>query len=210
MLHLLAALLIGSAWASAPVNTAGPLDCSTGICTQRLVTERIPFDSTRFRWTTLTQQFNSANEGENVASYQQMIKLGPSPSWSLVGETRCVDQRGGCHGAEIDLVVDGPLQPGDWRLGQSIVIWKMPGSTADPPTANFGLLVAPQWDQRENIRVDVGIGIQTRNNIAALQIRSGEKIALDDDGQIALRYNPATLRVELLSHGMVIWSVPTQ
>jgi hypothetical protein len=206
------ALLLFAADASAsdPVNTAGKLDCTTGICTPHLVQQTVPFDSTAFTWTSLTQQFNNASAGENVATYSQMWKQASGTSWAFVAENRCINKRGGCHGAEIDLVVDGPLQDGDWRLGQSIVIWRMPNSAPGAPTANYGLLIAPQWDQRENIRVDVGVGIQTRCNVACLQIRSGESIALDDAGQITIRYNPVSGAIEFRNGARVVSTIATQ
>jgi len=205
----LAALAFSAlAHASSPVNTAEPIDCSTGICTAHLLAETIPFDSTAFRWTSLTQQFNYASAGENVATYSQMWKQGPGTSWAFVAEDRCQHQRGGCHGAEIDLVVDGPLQPGDWRLGQSIVIWKMPNS-GGTPTANYALLIAGGVPYREQVRVDYGVSVQVHCNVACLQVRSGDKIALDDAGQIAFRYNPAAQRVELLNGERVVAAFPT-
>ena len=171
------------------------------------VCQEVSFNDTRFVWMSLFQQTNNADAGENVALYTQQLKYGKGNSWGSVSEIRCVNHWGGCHGHEVDLVVNGPLAWGDWRTGQSIVIWKLPGSEGQPQ-ANFGLLVAPQWDERENIRVDVGIGVQTRHNIAAVQIRSGEKIALDDSGKIAIRFNPTTQQIEFLNGERVLQSIP--
>lgn len=208
-LLLLALLAASTAYASPPENTAAPIDCSTGICTSKLVAETIPFDSTAFRWTSLTQQFNHAAAGENVATYTQMWKQGPGTSWAFAAENRCINQRGGCHGAEIDLVVDGPVQDGDWRLGQSIVIWKMPNSVG-VPEANYALLIAGGVPYREDVRVDYGISVQTHCYFACLQVRTGEKIALSDDAKIAFRYNPMSASIEFLNGERVVFAIPTQ
>ena len=200
-------LFAASAFASEPTNTAGPLDCSTGICTQRLTKETVPAGTIPFHWTTLTQLFNKTDDGENVATYSQAWKQAFGPTWSTVGETRCIYPRGGCHGAEFDLVVDGPLLPGDWRLGMSIVIWKMPGSTG-VPTASNALYIAGGVPYREEVRVDSGVNVDMHCNIACLRVRSGEKVGLSDDGLVAFRFNPVTHMVELLYGEQVLWSVP--
>lgn len=195
------AVLLVALFAAVKAYGCSSMNGKVSIC------QEVPSLSTEFVWTSLFQQTNHADTGENVVLYSQQLKQGTGTSWASVFEARCYNRRGGCHGQEIDLVVDGPLQLGDWRIGQSIVIWKMPGSDG-VPSANFGLLVAPQWTERENVKVDVGIGIQTRNNVAALQVRSGEKIALDDSGRIAFRFNPATKQIEFLNGETVLWAVP--
>jgi len=171
------------------------------------VCQNVPPISSQFVWTVLYQQNDFADVGENVVLYSQQNKFGAGPAWGSVSEARCNHPRGGCAGQEIDLVVNGPLQFGDWRIGQSIVLWRVPG-TDGVPSVNYGLLVASEWNDRENIRAEVGIGIDTRNNIAALRIRSGEKIALDDEGRITFRFNPAAQTIEFANGDRVIWSIP--
>lgn len=200
-----------TATASAPTNTAGPLDCSTGICTSKLVSETIPANSTQFRWTNLNQQFNNANAGENVATYSQMWKKGLGNSWGSVSEARCINPRNGCHGLEVDLVLNGELDEaaGDWRLGQSIVLWQLPGSTG-VPTATNALYIAGGLPHREDVRTKYGVNVDLHCNVACLRVRSGEKIVLSDDDQIAIRFNPVTDNVELLNGTRVIWKVSAQ
>lgn len=206
---LSALLLLLSLHVSAQDRTPTPLDCRSlpwdgGFATCNESEEVPPYD-TRFRWLRLFQQTNNAAVGENVTVYSKQRKQGAGSSWAFVAEAACMHERGGCHGAEIDLMVSGPVQWGDWRLGQSIVIWSL---GAPNPQAHFGLLVAPEWTRRNEITSQYGVHVDLVCTIACMSVREDQKICLEATGKVCLRLNTHTRRVELLNGERVLTAWP--
>lgn len=175
-----------------------------------------PFDSTVFRWSHLIVQDNvsGTETSENVTLYAKMHKLGPGRSWSLVAETQCVFQRGGCHVAEFDLVVAGAVKDGDWRLGGSTVMWtpqtlEQTAALGGAPMYHHLWLYAIQWDQRNALRGEHGVTVDAYCTMSCLTIRAGQRFGLEMSGQIAIRYDQTAHEIQFLNGSHVLAVIPT-
>lgn len=146
------------------------------------------------------------------AIYGTTNKYNDGPAFGGVFEVEDTTGRGPLWGVEIDTMSIGPDHPENGgkglRRGLGVVVGVNQGRQV-PTVIGYGIALLPFYRDRDWVSVNFGLHIGVHSNVAAIAIPAGDRIALEESGMIAFRYNPATLNVELMNGQRVVgaWSV---
>lgn len=153
--------------------------------------------SRTLEWANLAVLFNHSDHGANVASYAQARKLGRGTTWAGVFEVQDAVGRGGFHGVQIDAFTTGPSPvPGSMegdRIGLDIVVGRAFG-LGPKATVDYGVIIAPSGFRDEEADVNFGMMVWTQCRYACFAMRAGNKIAYEESGQVASKFDPRTGR----------------
>jgi hypothetical protein len=140
---------------------------------------------------------------ENVAGHFQANKYGKGATWGLLSEVEDPTGAGYLWGAEIDLLSRGD---GDaWlRRGLGIVLGVNQG--VGTATIGYGIDILPFWRDRGRVDVMYGIHVGVPARVAAIAVQAGQRVALEESGRIAIRFNPNTNAVEIVNGERVLTS----
>jgi len=153
-------------------------------------------NSRTLEWGNLSILNNYSNHGENVATYAQANKFANGTTWAGVFETEDSVGTGGFWGIEIDAFTRGPSpSPGAYgdRIGLGIILGRA-GFTGDKATIDYGVLVAPVHADDSEADVNFGMMVYAQCRFACFAMRAGNKIAWEESGQIASKFDPQTGR----------------
>lgn len=153
--------------------------------------------SKTYEWANLTVLNNPSNFGANVASYRQALKTGRGQTWGAVAELQDATGRGGFHAMEIDAFTTGPSEsPGSRdgdRIGLGIIVGRA-FNTGPKATVDYGIFVAPAGLKDEEADVNFGMMVWSQCRFACYAMRAGNRIAYEESGSIASKFDPATGR----------------
>ena len=148
-------------------------------------------------WANLTILNNPADQGANVASYAQALKTGRGATWAGVMELQDATGRGGFHALEIDAYTTGPSPtPGSMegdRIGLGIILGRA-FNTGPKATVDYGVFIAPTGLNDDEADVNFGMMVWAQCRFACYAMRAGNKIAYEESGAIASKFDPATGR----------------
>lgn len=148
-------------------------------------------------WANLTVLNNPSDYGANVAVYGQANKTGRGTTWGGVLEVQDAIGHGGFHGLEIDAFTTGESPvPGSMdgdRIGLSIILGRA-FATGPKATVDYGVFVAPSHLKDEEADVNFGMMVWAQCRFACYAMRAGNKIAYEESGAIASKFDPATGR----------------
>lgn len=153
--------------------------------------------SRTLEWANLTVLNNPSDYGANVASYAQAQKTGRGPTWAGVLELQDATGRGGFHALEIDAYTTGPSPfPGSMegdRIGLGIIVGR--AFNAGPKaTLDYGVFVAPTGLNDDEADVNFGMMVWSQCRFACYAMRAGNRMAYEESGAIASKFDPATGR----------------
>jgi hypothetical protein len=153
--------------------------------------------SQTFEWANLTILNNPADGGANVASYSQALKTGRGTTWAGVLEVQDGTGRGGFFGLEIDAYTSGPSPaPGSMdgdRIGLGIILGRA-FKTGPKATVDYGVFIAPAALDDNEADVNFGMMVWSHCRFACFAMRAGNKIAYEESGAIASKFDPHTGR----------------
>ena len=153
--------------------------------------------SRTLEWANLTVLNNPSDYGANVASYSQARKTGRGPTWAGVMELQDATGRGGFHALEIDAYTTGPSPtPGSMdgdRIGLGIILGRAFNS-GPKATIDYGVFIAPTGLNDDEADVNFGMMVWAQCRFACYAMRAGNKIAYEESGAIANKFDPATGR----------------
>jgi hypothetical protein len=153
--------------------------------------------SQTFEWANLTILNNPADAGANVASYSQALKTGRGTTWAGVLEVQDGTGRGGFFGLEIDAYTSGPSPtPGSMdgdRIGLGIILGRA-FKTGGKATVDYGIMIAPAGLDDNEADVNFGMMVWSQCRFACFAMRAGNKIAYEESGAIASKFDPHTGR----------------
>ena len=153
--------------------------------------------SRTLEWANLTVLNNPSDHGANVASYSQAQKTGLGTTWAGVMEVQDATGRGGFFGLEIDAFTTGPSpSPGSMegdRIGLGIIVGRA-FNTGPKATVDYGVLIAPVALKDEDVDVNFGMMVWAQCRFACYAMRAGNKIAYEESGAIASKFDPQTGR----------------
>ena len=153
--------------------------------------------SRTFEWANLTVLNNPSDHGANVATYSQAQKTGRGTTWAGVMEVQDATGRGGFFGLEIDAFTTGPSpSPGSMegdRIGLGIIVGRA-FNTGPKATLDYGVLIAPVALKDEDVDVNFGMMVWAQCRFACYAMRAGNKIAYEESGAIASKFDPQTGR----------------
>ena len=153
--------------------------------------------SQSFEWASLTVLNNPANGGANVATYSQALKTGRGTTWAGVLEVQDATGHGGFFGLEIDAYTTGPSPyPGSMegdRIGIGIILGRA-FNTGPKATIDYGVLVAPAGLDDAHADVNFGMMVWAQCRFACFAMRAGNKIAYEESGAVASKFDPETGR----------------
>jgi hypothetical protein len=153
--------------------------------------------SQTFEWANLPILNNPADAGANVASYSQALKTGRGTTWAGVLEVQDGTGRGGFFGLEIDAYTSGPSPtPGSMdgdRIGLGIILGRA-FKTGGKATVDYGIMIAPAGLDDNEADVNFGMMVWSQCRFACFAMRAGNKIAYEESGAIASKFDPATGR----------------
>ena len=159
--------------------------------------------SKSLEWANLTILNNPSDFGANVASYSQTLKTGRGISWAAVHEVQDATGYGGFFGLEIDAFTSGPSPtPGSMngdRIGLGIILGRA-FNTGPKATVDYGVLIAPAGLKDTEADVNFGMMVWAQCRFACFAMRAGNKIAYEESGAIATKFDPDTGRWGLF-HG---------
>jgi hypothetical protein len=155
--------------------------------------------SRSLEWASLTILNNPSDFGANVASYSQAQKTGRGTTWAGVYELQDAVGRGGFHALEIDAFTTGPSPtPGSMdgdRIGLGIVHGRaFDTGVGDKATLDYAVFVAPSRLKDEDADVNFGMMVWSQCRYACYAMRAGNKIAYEESGAIASKFDPTTGR----------------
>jgi hypothetical protein len=166
--------------------------------------------SRTYEWANLTILNNPSDFGANVASYSQANKTGRGTTWAGVFELQDGSGRGGFHALEIDAFTTGPSPaPGSMdgdRIGLGLIVGKAFG-TGPKATLDYGVFVAPAGLRDEDADVNFGMMVWAQCRFACYAMRAGNKIAFEESGAIASKYDPHTGRWGLYNGDVPLFEV---
>jgi hypothetical protein len=153
--------------------------------------------SRTFEWANLTILNNPSDYGANVATYGQALKTGRGTTWAGVLELQDATGRGGFFGLEIDAYTSGPSPaPGSMdgdRIGLGIILGRA-FNTGPKATVDYGIFIAPTALKDEDADVNFGVMVYAQCRFACFAMRAGNRIAYEESGAIASKFDPATGR----------------
>lgn len=154
--------------------------------------------STRtLEWANLTVLNNPSDHGANVAAYAQAQKTGRGQTWAGVMELQDATGRGGFHALEIDAYTTGPSPtPGSMdgdRIGLGIILGRA-FNTGPKATVDYGVFIAPTGLNDDEADVNFGMMVWAQCRFACYGMRAGNKIAYEESGAIATKFDPASGR----------------
>jgi hypothetical protein len=153
--------------------------------------------SKTLEWASLTILNNPSDFGDNVASYSQALKTGRGTTWAGVMEVQDATGHGGFHGLEIDAYTTGESPfPGSMdgdRIGLGIILGRAFG-TGPKATLDYGVFIAPTGLKDEEADVNFGMMVWAQCRFACFAMRAGNKIAYEESGAIASKFDQATGR----------------
>jgi hypothetical protein len=154
-------------------------------------------DVADLRVANLTILNNPADGGANVASYSQALKTGRGTTWAGVLEVQDGTGRGGFFGLEIDAYTSGPSPaPGSMdgdRIGLGIILGRA-FKTGPKATVDYGVFIAPAALDDNEADVNFGMMVWSHCRFACFAMRAGNKIAYEESGAIASKFDPHTGR----------------
>ena len=153
--------------------------------------------SQSLEWANLTILNNLSDQGANVASYSQALKSGRGTTWGGVFEVQDATGRGGFFGLEIDAYTSGPsptpgAMDGD-RIGLGIILGRA-FNTGPKATLDYGVFIAPAGLKDTEADVNFGMMVWAQCRFACFAMRAGNKIAYEESGAIASKFDPASGR----------------
>ncbi len=153
--------------------------------------------SQSLEWANLTILNNLSDQGANVASYSQALKSGRGTTWAGVLEVQDATGRGGFFGLEIDAYTSGPSPtPGSMdgdRIGLGIILGRA-FRTGPKATVDYGVFIAPAGLNDAEADVNFGMMVWAQCRFACFAMRAGNKIAFEESGAIASKFDPHTGR----------------
>jgi len=153
--------------------------------------------SRTYEWANLAVLYNHSDYGANVASYAQARKIGRGTTWAGVFEVQDSHGRGGFHGLQIDAFTTGSSPyPGSMegdRIGLDIVVGRA-YNKGPKATVDYGVFIAPSGFHDDEADVNFGMMVWTQCRFACYAMRAGNKIAYEESGQIASKFDPQTGR----------------
>ena len=153
--------------------------------------------SRTYEWANLTVLNNPSDFGANVATYSQAQKTGRGTTWAGVFELQDATGHGGFYGVEIDAYTSGPSPvPGSMdgdRIGLGIILGRA-FNTGPKATLDYGVLIAPVALKDEEADVNFGMMVYAQCRFACFAMRAGNKIAYEESGAIASKFDPETGR----------------
>lgn len=153
--------------------------------------------SESFEWANLTILNNPSDQGANVASYSQALKTGRGTTWAGVLEVQDATGRGGFFGLEIDAYTSGPSPtPGSMdgdRIGLGIILGRA-FNTGPKATVDYGIFISPAGLDDREADVNFGMMVWAQCRFACFAMRAGNKIAYEESGAIASKFDAQTGR----------------
>lgn len=166
--------------------------------------------SRTYEWANLTILNNPSDFGANVATYSQAQKTGRGATWASVMELQDATGRGGFHALEIDAFTTGPSPtPGSMdgdRIGIGIILGRA-YNTGPKATVDYGIFIAPQALNDEEADVNFGMMVWSQCRFACYAMRAGNKIAYEESGAIASKFDPQTGRWGLFNGDQPLFEV---
>lgn len=166
--------------------------------------------SKTYEWANLAVLYNHSDFGANVASYAQARKLGRGVTWAGVFEVQDPVGRGGFHGLQIDAFTTGPSPfPGSMegdRIGLDIVVGRA-FNEGPKATVDYGVFIAPSGFKDDEADINFGVMVWTQCRFACFAMRAGNKIAYEESGAIASKFDPATGRWGLFNGDKPLFEV---
>jgi hypothetical protein len=163
-----------------------------------------------YEWANLTILNNPSNFGANVASYSQAQKTGRGTTWAGVFELQDATGRGGFHALEVDAFTTGPSpSPGSMdgdRIGIGVIVGRA-FDTGPKATLDYGVFVAPSRLKDDEADVNFGMMVWTQCRFACYAMRAGNKIAYEESGAIASKFDPQTGRWGLYNGDQPLFEV---
>lgn len=145
-------------------------------------------------------------EGTAVAGYFTTNRYSTGPAFGLLAEVQDVTGRGELWAMEIDAFSRGPDgTPGSGlRRGLGVVLGVNQGK--GEATIGYGIDVLCFFRDCGRVRVHYGLHIGVPADVAAIAVQAGERVALEESGRIAIRFNPKTNAVEIVNGEAVLAS----
>ncbi len=161
-------------------------------------------------WASLTILNNPSDYGSNVASYSQALKTGRGTTWAAVHEVQDATGRGGFFGLEIDAYTSGPSPaPGSMdgdRIGLGIILGRAFNS-GPKATVDYGIFIAPAGLKDAEADVNFGVMVWSQCRFACFAMRAGNKIAYEESGSVATKFDPNTGRWGLFNGDKPLFEV---
>lgn len=150
---------------------------------------------------------NATDSGDNTALYATANKWRKGATFAGVFETEDVTGQGTAVGLEVDLLSRGNQGVDPWlRVGQMIVLGVNQGLQI-PTTIGYGLSILPYYRDRDYVRANFGVYVGIRCVYACLAVMGGEKIAFEESGQVAAKFDPQKRIVGFWIGEKLLWGV---